>query len=457
VEKQLAAKQAGMHRRGEAADWREISYPAVKDEENAWPIWVKAINSVSSTVDCPRSTNVNYGDPPYPPGWFPVAAASEKANGQAIALARTARTRPLVQFRTRLPAPASTWLVYLNPAHGLVNVLADAAEYSHFTGDDDEAIERLTDLTLLGDALHQDDFFVSQLVAIGTLNQTCASIQWIAPGVAESGKPEARAARERRIRKLIEVLLDERLAREGMQRSIQVERLERADSYRERAKGAWWVRPLAQREILRAIEGFEVFSEAARCANFQDAREVLQRCGLAELYSYARPPGGLVGAKRVVPRYSRWFEETGVDPDSILQRLYREIGARRLAAMGLACQLYHAKWRKWPAKLEDLVPEFLPEVPKHPFYADGRRLDLTIKGGKPDGGDFTIFAAPDESAKAVDRKPDQADAPGEKSQVKKNGEKPQGKKVGDDEEGIFPCLIAHAQGPLKDAKKRQRQ
>src|SRR6266581_7092430 len=88
VEKQLVAKQAGMHRHGEAADWREISYPAVKDEENAWPIWVKAINSVSSTVDCPRSTNVNYGDPPYPPAWFPVAAASEKANGQAIVLAR---------------------------------------------------------------------------------------------------------------------------------------------------------------------------------------------------------------------------------------------------------------------------------------------------------------------------------------------------------------------------------
>src|SRR5712671_3654870 len=74
VEKQLAARQAELHVLGEAADWREISYPAVKDEENAWPIWVKAINSVSSTVDCPRSTNVNYGDPPYPPGWFPVAA-----------------------------------------------------------------------------------------------------------------------------------------------------------------------------------------------------------------------------------------------------------------------------------------------------------------------------------------------------------------------------------------------
>src|SRR5437667_11044139 len=87
VEKQLAAKQAGMHRQGEAADWREISYPAVKDEENAWPIWVKGINSLSTTVDPPRSTNVDYGDPPYPTVWFPVAAASEKANGQAIALA----------------------------------------------------------------------------------------------------------------------------------------------------------------------------------------------------------------------------------------------------------------------------------------------------------------------------------------------------------------------------------
>ncbi len=424
VERQINAKLAEIRGRGEAGEWREVAFPTVKDEENAWPIWVKALNALNPAVDPPKSSPFNFGDPPYPPAWFNVAAASEKANAQALALARMARGRPVAQFRKQLPAPANTWLPYLNTAKMLVNTLADAGEYSHFTGDDDEALERLTDLMHLGESLHQDDFFVSQLVAIGAETMACNSIQVIAPGVAESGPPEGRAAREKRIRQLISVLLDERLAREGMQRSIQVERMMRADAYRGRAEGAWWIRPLGEREILRAIEGFEVLSEAARCANFEDAREVLKRCKLAEVFGYGRATAG-GGGKRVVPRYSRWFEETGVDPDSILQREYRVIGQRRLAAMALACQLYHARRGKWPAKLDDLVPEFLGELPKHPFYADGRRIGhVVIKGGEPDGGDLTIFVAADESAKAVDGKPDQADAPGENSKIEKKAEKP---------------------------------
>ena len=49
---------------------------------------------------------------------------------------------------------------------------------------------------------------------------------------------------------------------------------------------------------------------------------------------------------------------------------------------------------------------------------------VVINGANADGGALTIFADSNESAKAVDAKPDQADAPGEQSEIDKNREKP---------------------------------
>jgi hypothetical protein len=222
------------------------------------------------------------------------------------------------------------------------------------------------------------------------------------------------------MRTLINALLDERKARDGIQRSIQIERLMRAESYGERAEGAWWIRPLAHREMIRTIEGFDIMHEAFHCTNFEDAREVLKRCRLSEMYSYTRSQRNVTGMP-VMPRYSRWFEQTGVDPESMLQRMYRELGARRTAATALACALYREQRGKWPAKLDDLVPEYLPAVPKHPFHADGMPIEsVELKGGRAFSGGLVIFS----SAKAIDRQPDQADAPGQKSKVKDKNEKP---------------------------------
>src|SRR2546421_11978034 len=193
VQKQLNSKLAELRGRGEAAALAEVSYPKVKDAENAWPIWIKALNALVPGVDPPKSTNLDYDYPPYPPAWMSYAAASEKAHAPVFALARRARDLPVAQFRQQLPAPANTWLPYLNSIKSLVNLLADAGEDSHFIGDADEGIERLTDLMHLGESLHQDDFVFSQLVAIGAEAMACYSIQLVAPGLAESGPPEARA------------------------------------------------------------------------------------------------------------------------------------------------------------------------------------------------------------------------------------------------------------------------
>jgi len=467
VEKQLNTKLMELRGRGEPGALKEIPYPPLKDAENAWKTWDKALSALNGTVDSPRSSFLEYGDPPYPPAWMNMAAASENANGKAFALARAARGRSLAQFRTGLPVQGDPWLPYLNSLKRLANTLADAAEYAHFRlGDGDEAVERELDLMHLAGTVRQDDFFVSQLVAISIESLACRSTQAIAPELAANESPKARPQREKKIRQLIDVLLDERLAREGIERSIRVERLMLMDYYQQRGTRVWCIRPLNEREIVRMLDGSEVAGDAARCENFDNALEVLKKSRLENTSAISALLPRIVSAQASVPRYSRWFENNWIKTDAFLERQFRVIAERRLTAMGLACQMYRAEKGKWPAKLDDLRPDFVAEVAKDPFHADGRQIGYrVIKGGLPGGGDRPVLyfdpGGPDvgvkaqamyywisnppgshfawpvrqyrdlaryvvakESSKAVDGNPDQADAPGKKSKIENEAQKP---------------------------------
>jgi hypothetical protein len=64
----------------------------------------------------------------------------------------------------------------------------------------------------------------------------------------------------------------------------------------------------------------------------------------------------------------------------------------------LGCERYRLEHGKWPEKLDDLVPAFIPEVPKDPYdgkpmrfkrWADGIVVYSVGKDGKDDGGDVT--------------------------------------------------------------------
>ena len=65
---------------------------------------------------------------------------------------------------------------------------------------------------------------------------------------------------------------------------------------------------------------------------------------------------------------------------------------RRMAAVALAAQLYRADHGgAWPAKLEDLVPQYLPAVPRDPLAPGDTPLRyLLVKHGRPDGQDRPV-------------------------------------------------------------------
>src|SRR4051812_18375912 len=69
--KELEAKMGEVRGRGEPVAMRDVSYPPLKDAENAWKSQLKAINALSSAAYSPRSSNLDYDAPPYPAAWMP--------------------------------------------------------------------------------------------------------------------------------------------------------------------------------------------------------------------------------------------------------------------------------------------------------------------------------------------------------------------------------------------------
>jgi hypothetical protein len=67
-----------------------------------------------------------------------------------------------------------------------------------------------------------------------------------------------------------------------------------------------------------------------------------------------------------------------------LKILYlRQLARRRMAAVALAMRLYEVDHGHWPAKLENLVPKYLPAVPDDPFLPAGTGKIRYLPSAKP--------------------------------------------------------------------------
>jgi hypothetical protein len=389
LSKQIQAIRA----RGEPVWPTDIKFEAVPDAENAFSLQMRAARSTVSGVDSPRSSNLTYaGYPPYGRLWMSLAAGSETAHGTVFALMRQARSLSRVQIRSGLSSPLfSTVPPQLNSMRHLANITCDGVLYKHVTGDDAEAVARAIDVLHLTRSLRQDGFMVSQLVATGIDASACDSIAIMAPAI---NAPEGSPARQR-VRELIARLLDERDIRDGLRRSMEFERVMQVDESRREAAGTWWLAPLAGMGELQTHRFIDAALEAARVGNRPGTQAALAKAGTDDErqgLSVPRRPSTRPGTIAAVPRYSRWFGPDVVAPDRYFEVHFRLIAERRSAAVSLAVRLYRIDHGTWPAKLEDLVPTYVPAVPADPFCDDGRPLGYMIaRRVLPDGGDRALL------------------------------------------------------------------
>ncbi len=381
--RQAAAALDDLRRRGEPVRLINIVIEPLPDAENAWPVYMAARAAIKPGVDSPRASAMTYPNyPPYGAGWVAMARASEQGNAAMFPLARRARQLPRAQLRRDL-STATTISPSLNGARHLANTLADGAAYVHQQGDDAEAVERLLDLLHLAASIRQDPTLLSQLVAIGIDSLACSAIGPIAADLKLDGRGAAPPARARA---LIDALLDETAAREGFTRSLTWERAIMLDFLDAESRGTWAIRPLADRTRVRWLHDFDVITEASKQPTFAAARRVMARAHPeTQLLTPARPLLGAV-ATRLVPRYSRWFEQYSLR--RALEQIFRVYGERRVMAVILAARLYRHDHGRWPADLAALAPRYLPGVPTDPFPDDGRPLGyMILHGALPDGGD----------------------------------------------------------------------
>ena len=390
-ERRVRESLAALRAQGEPAEPSDIVHPHVPEEQNAWAVQLEAINAQDASVESPHNSNMAYiGYPPYRPRWWKMAEASEQANASAFAFLRQSRQLSRVQLRTTLATPlfSNFLLPRANGAKALANSLADAAEYAHLKGDDAESLDRIFDLMHLNRSLRHDDFLVSQLIGIGVDTLTFRAIQTIAPGLRIGAA--APVATPQQVRQLIDALLDERLPREGMERCIVMERLIWIEFCRTQATGTWFTKPLADRAIVHALSNFELYRQAVLSNDMPTAQALLDQCQWTRRTPSTANFGGATA--RVIPRYSRWY--TGFDPviAPSIHHYFRALAERRLTAAALACHLFRADHGRWPERLEEIAPAYLPAIPADPFHSDGRRIGyLIVKGVLPDGRDRPLL------------------------------------------------------------------
>jgi len=92
------------------------------------------------------------------------------------------------------------------------------------------------------------------------------------------------------------------------------------------------------------------------------------------------------------------FEGLAAPANNMLRHLYlRQHTDEQLLLADLAIRLFHHDRRRWPVSLDDLVPDYLPDVPKDPYAdapliyrpgGDGVILYSVGKDGRDDGGVF---------------------------------------------------------------------
>jgi hypothetical protein len=374
----------------------DFAPPPLPDDQNAATYLKAAALALNRQNWSPRSSNFTF--PPYPPfgaQWQQMADASVKSNPQALALARQAWKfdRAIWEMLTSTsPVVRSTIIPQLNGARGLANLLADAAELAHIQGDDAEAIERLRDVLHEADSLNDNNVtLVSTLVSIGIDALAMSELQLIATDhlAIETARFPDRPpttqpiipVRRRVIVGLINQLLDEKKIEAALRRAFLSDRMMELDAIQRLADQNLLLRPMYKLEAARSLADKDIALAAAAQPNWPKASAIFAIDPLPP----PPPPTNL--PSNAAPRFSRSVTANFVVSLSRFAKTeFRVISERRMAAITLALQLYRADHGRWPAKLDELVPSYLPFVPMDPFMAEPTQMGYLLDKQSLPGG-----------------------------------------------------------------------
>ena len=381
--RQLQAEIDRITAAGEPILLEDFAQPSIPDADNAAIPLIEAATIAESLAGPPLSP-------------VDLAQIDDKrffeAHARIKALIRDARSRRDCVWPVLRPVASGVdlawhFLTYERPSVyvRLGRYLAEAAKRQHHAGNDAAAAETIGDMLFVARRLEAPPALLfGWLVANGVRAYATQSIQDllaslnIAGSEAEAGiRPAARD----QIEAMIGQLLDEAPSVECFAAALRAERRSPAEVGRAVSK-RWFVGPgllygpgesvvwqraayLALKpafvlDCVRAMGKADAVARAAMAPNRPDAQAALGK--------------GYMGFS-ILHRANEFLSVTMDGPwRGTLDTRFRAAARNRMTAVALAMRLYELDHGRLPAKLDDLVPDYLAQLPADPFATDGRPI-----------------------------------------------------------------------------------
>jgi hypothetical protein len=221
----------------------------------------------------------------------------------------------------------------------------------------------------------------------------------VIPGGNATTQPIGPASRQQ-VQTLIAALLDESDLRRGFVAGLHGERLGQYDcAINPAALGMWGPRMLPIVHTLFGpafeLDAIRMMRTTTQTATASQARDwPAAKAQIPDVEKQFAAHSAATGLSRLMSRIAQPALRHAV------LRQYRALTERRVAALRLAMRLYQIDHDgRFPARLDDLVPNYIPSVPLDLFAADGRALAYRSSpapliysvgdDGADDGGDIT--------------------------------------------------------------------
>lgn len=383
AEADLAAAVAAIRARNEPLDWSELAPAPIPPDRNAALVYRQAFGAILAhdKADAAAAQEAKrLGD--LLDHLLADAALRRKqqddvrailaASAEALKLARQARGLPGVDWQVDYAGPAvAVRLPHLANSRNLARLLALAAVHAHESGDDAEAVEYLRDLHALARAVRRPPTLITYLV--GIVIGCCAhdALERIAPRLAvgeTKGQAPGRAARS-----LLADLLDEPPFAADFRKVWVAERSFAHDTCQRLARGEMSLTQLggsAPTPVERFFGGLarpRVVRDHAWMLNFLNGT-----IAAAEKPTF---PAAMAALPALPAHDSTWARKHPIaacllpSSERSFAVHFEVLAFRRMAAVALAMRLFEVDRGRRPAKLADLVNEYIPAVPDDPFAA----------------------------------------------------------------------------------------
>jgi len=383
AEQRLDEYVAELRRQGEPVEVGELNHRPIPSEDDAAIDLFAAAAALDKKGEAFDAYNKMELDGPLSAADRATIVKLVEGERDVLEKIRGARGKNDADWRVHYQSPAlSTLLPHLNDQRSLANVSRAASTYERLRGNDAEALEYLRDVLAIADASDAQPVMIGHLVAAGVRAVATHEIGAMAPGLTiRDGKGANGAATSDQVRGTIRALLDETRSEAGFRQGLRGERVLQLDTSR----------MLADRKLdLNTVMG----TTSGGRAGF-GAPPMPRGMILTDALIMARQTTDLLKAYDASPDYQAFKLNAPPVPaavrnnpklhllvailmpayDRFVIQQYRGKADRRLAAVSLALRLYAADHAgKYPAKLDELVPQYLPAIPKDPFAAGDKPL-----------------------------------------------------------------------------------